>query len=121
MFLTELLVRELSDGRKQLTSPLVYANATIQLYVPLGFITDYASVPRIPLLYTLFNGVANRPATLHDYMYSSSSISRTTADTLFLNAMCEENTVSWKAYAMYYAVRLFGKKVRQQAYGITHE
>jgi len=121
MFLTDLNVRELQDGKKQLTLPLVYSNNASAYHVPIGFVTDYASVPRTPLLYALFNGVANRSATLHDFLYSSRAIPRHVADSVFLEAMCSEGTTSWKAYAMYYAVRLFGKSVRFKAYGINNE
>lgn len=122
MFVSALYIEELPEGKKRLTLPLIYVDvdnkATI---VPLGFITDYASVPKTPLLYLLFSGVADRSSTLHDFLYSSKATARADADSLFLAAMLEEKTPRWKAHAMYYAVRLFGKAVRAKAYGINHE
>ncbi len=117
MFSTDLEIKELPDGKKKLTYPLIYD----KFLVPIGFITDYASIPRVPLIYLIFNDVANRPAVLHDYLYSNSTISRKYADETFLRAMKEERVPNWKAKVMYFAVRLFGKGVRQQAYGFIKE
>lgn len=122
MFITDLIVRELTGGKKQLTLPLIYTDKDNKTFVvPLGFITDYASVPRLPFLYLVFSGVANRAATLHDFFYSCSWVPRKRADSDFLAAMITEGTPKWKAYAMYYAVRLFGKGVREKAYGFINE
>ena len=121
MFISDLMVRELADGKKQLALPLLYLHDGVPFVVPVGFITDYASVPRTPFIYWIFNGVANRAATLHDFLYSSASIPRKVADEIFLSAMIEDNTSDVKAYAMYFAVRLFGKCVREKAYGFINE
>jgi len=40
-----------------------------KLTAPAGFITDLASVPRIPLVYWLVGGRANHAAVIHDYCY----------------------------------------------------
>lgn len=74
-FLTKLRVERLpnKEGRKQwqLTDWLIYESATIGLIlVPPGYITDFASVPRLPIIYLLFGGQSDEEATLHDYLYS---------------------------------------------------
>jgi len=121
MFISDLVVRELADGKKQLKLPLIYQNGESAFIVPLGFLTDFASIPRLPLIYLVFNGLSNKAATLHDYLYSSRGFSRSRADQTFLQAMLAENTPKWKAYCAYYAVRLCGKGVREAEYGFINE
>lgn len=74
-FLTKLRVERLpnKNGRKQwqLTDWLIYESKTVGLIlVPPGYVTDFASVPRLPLIYLLFGGQSDEEATLHDYLYS---------------------------------------------------
>jgi hypothetical protein len=123
MFISELIVKELQDGRKELIKPLVYiASNDVTLIVKVGFITDYASIPRLPIVFLVFEALDNRAATLHDSLYSNPKISRKLADSLFLEAMITDKTTStWKAKLAYYAVRLCGRKVRFAAYGIDNE
>lgn len=109
MFLTELKVKELPNGDKEVLSPLVYMRPSLKVYVvPKGFITNYASVPKLPLVYLVFNDLSAKAATLHDYLYSKTRTQRRTADGVFLEALKVENTPAWKRYAAYFAVRLFG-------------
>lgn len=55
-----------------LTAPLVYNSNTLCgfIIVPEGFRTDYASVPRLPIIYTLLGNLGNSAACLHDYLYT---------------------------------------------------
>lgn len=121
MFISDLVVQEMADGKKQLRLPLIYQKGENAFIVPTGFLTDFASIPRLPIIYLVFEGLANRAATLHDYLYSSRGFSRLQADQTFLQAMLVENTPKWKAYCAYYAVRLCGKGVREDAYGFINE
>jgi hypothetical protein len=121
MFETNLVVKELPDGKKQLMQYLIYNNGIRDIVVPIGFVTDYASIPRLPIVFLLFEGLANRAATLHDFLYSNPEFSRKYADSQFLKAMLEEGTPKWKAKCAYWAVRLCGGKVRYNAYKITNE
>ena len=123
MFISDLVVKELIDGKKQLIKPLVYINDdNITYIVKVDFITDYASIPRLPIIFLLFEGLDNRAATLHDWLYANPKIKRSVADKIFLEAMLGDNTTSkWKAKLAYFAVRLWGEKVRFNAYGINNE
>ena len=52
--------------------------------VPAGFITDFASIPR--LFWTVVGHPAGKyaqAAVLHDYLYRTNSVSRAKADSLF--------------------------------------
>lgn len=122
MFITDLVVKELLDGKKELQKPLVYVDKNNNTFiVKVGFITDYASIPRLPIIFLIFEGLDNRAAALHDSLYSNPKYNRKVADNLFLEAMLSDKaTPKWKAYLAYYAVRLCGKKVRFDAYGINN-
>jgi hypothetical protein len=43
--------------------------APLVIHVPHGFVTNFASVPRLPFAYLLFGGRGNRAAVVHDYLY----------------------------------------------------
>jgi hypothetical protein len=111
-FLTDLEVRCIDDGRWKLDAPLVYeSDIAGRIEVPAGFETDFASVPRVPIFYTLFGDRAHREAVLHDYGYRCDSIpvmERSTVDDLFLEAMKERGKGFMVRYAMYWGVRLGG-------------
>ncbi len=79
--------------------------------VPVGFITDFASVPR-PLWWFVSptDKTVIRASLLHDYLYRTGSRSRKEADYLFYLKLLEDGTPKWKAWIMYQAVRLFGKR-----------
>src|SRR6185436_10791157 len=53
-------------------SPVLYAGLEYGdlLTIPVGFETDLASVPRVPIAWLLAGGVANGPAVVHDYLYA---------------------------------------------------
>jgi len=79
-----------------------------KINVPEGFVTDFASVPRI--LWGVFPrwGKYGNAAVIHDYLYWQQKYSRKRADDIFLEAM-EVLSVGWfQKYSLYYAVRIFG-------------
>lgn len=96
-----------------LTSELIWEDdENGKIVVPVGYHTNFASVPRIPLIFTIFGGRANIPAILHDYLYEyEPHINKETADKIFLAAMKSEDDPSWawQRRMMYLAVRLFGR------------
>lgn len=74
-FLTKLRVEKLPKqegrGRWRLTDWLIYESDTVGLVlVPPRYVTDFASVPRLPFMYLLFGGQSDAEATLHDFLYS---------------------------------------------------
>ena len=87
-------------------------NRLDEFTIPKGFITDFASTPRI--FYPIFPpiGIYNKAAMVHDYLYSKEckiNISRLSADLYFLQAMEVLGVKKWKRIAMFIAVRIFGK------------
>ena len=111
-FLTELDVKCIDDGAWCLDSPLVYESDVVGLVtVPSGFQTDFASVPRVPIFFTLFGDRAHREAVLHDYLYRIDSVppaSFSQANDVFLEAMEERGKGFFVRYAMYWGVVLGG-------------
>jgi len=108
-FKTKLQVE--SDGEDwELLSPLVFTDDVYgEITVPAGFRTNFASVPRIPVIYALFGNTSHSAAALHDYLYSGCyPISRKNADSVFLEAMKARGQSIWQRRIMWRAVRWFG-------------
>lgn len=109
-FLTSLQTMKVGKNQWQLTEPLEYIYNGTRLVVPVGFITDFASVPRIPLVFSVFGDRAHEAATVHDFLYSK-RFDRKLADSVFKRALLEDPHIpDWKAQAMYIAVRAWGWK-----------
>jgi hypothetical protein len=109
-FLTHLRVEKLDDGRWMTTAPLVYESARYAnlFTVPAEFVTDMASVPRLPLAYLLAGDTAHAPAVLHDYLYQTQPVGQEAADGLFLEAMADDGVPWWRRRGMWLAVRVGG-------------
>ena len=83
-----------------------------------GFVTDFASVPR--LLWWLLPpwGTYGKAAVIHDYMYQTRTRTRKQADDIFLEAMEVLSVAKWKRALMYRAVRVFGGFIWKRKRGI---
>lgn len=83
----------------------------IEAYLEKYFETDFASVPRVPLVYDAFGDRAHYESVIHDYLYCINSkpvVSRKMADDIFLEAMTLRGKGCFVRYAMYSGVRLGG-------------
>lgn len=78
--------------------------------VPIGFRTDFASVPRPLWSFLPPVGLYAKAAVIHDYLYESKSRSRKEADEIFLEAMVILGVPQWKRTLMFWAVRVFGPR-----------
>lgn len=109
-FLTPLRVEQISDDDWRVTEDFRYRSAVLdrEILVPAGFVTDFASVPRLPVIYLLAGGVAVRPATLHDFLYRSGSAPKEKADAVFLEAMELVGIPWWRRKMMWAGVAVFG-------------
>lgn len=109
-FITPLRAEKLTGKWWQLTDRLVYysalANATI--CAPTGFVTDFASVPRLPITYWLFGSRADAESGIHDLLYRWPFVSRKTADRIYREAMTADGRPVFTRWAMYAGVRLGG-------------
>ena len=76
--------------------------------VPTGFITDFASVPRIFWSILPRDGKYTYPAILHDYLYWSQTLSRKEADEIFRIGMKEFGISDTIVNAIYWSIRAVG-------------
>lgn len=76
--------------------------------VPVGFFTDFASVPRLPLAYALVGNTAHIAALFHDQAYREGTLSKDDADTLFAEIMDFTGEPKWRVALMYEGVHVFG-------------
>ena len=122
-FTTPLIVSPLPDGRRwKLYRSFTYQHRNgfgkVDIHIPAGFETDFASVPRI--FWALISpwGKFGKAAVLHDFLYQNHQIklaknitlsfTRKQADLIFFKGMRDCGTTVLKAKVMYVAVRLFG-------------
>jgi hypothetical protein len=124
--------REIADGVWELLQDFTVfihtEEQTFEVIIGKGFVTDYASVPRIPFAYLLYGGIGNYAAVLHDGLYSNSSLvkicdfdtqmrfhpDREFCDEAFQAGLEARGISSWKAKPMYWAVRWQGEKYYQR-------
>lgn len=121
-FLTPLEVEEVSDtaaegrGLWRLTAPLVYYSEytgdtnTVQK----GYVTDFNSCPRFPIIFLLCGAVANKPSCWHDWAYTADPktgkhpYDRATADWVLKEAALSEGVPAWRCWLLWAGVRIGG-------------
>jgi len=111
-FLNDLSVTKLKDGRWEVNADFKYESDIIEgiICVPAGEITNFASVPRLPLAYLLTGNTAHKAAVIHDYLYRVKTIKRKLADKVLKEAMQTSGIWWWRRWLMYSAVRAGGWK-----------
>jgi hypothetical protein len=112
-FLTDLDTRLVCefDNTESLLAPLEYYSDLLErkLVVPTGFVTDFASVPRVLGAYLLFGGKGRRASALHDMLYTSRIVDRETADLVLREALLATGYSRFTAQAFYLGVRAGGQ------------
>lgn len=101
---------EKTNGQWRLLHELRYDSPLLdaQVVVPTGFMTDLASVPRLPFAYWLAGNTSHAPAVIHDFLYRTRMVSRAVADAVLAEAMAAVGEPAWRQGLMWLAVRLFG-------------
>ena len=109
-FLSELDMRYLGNGTWVLRGSLIYQSDLLPdvIIAPENFITDLASVPRLPIVFMLTGGAATKEAVIHDFLYRTKHCSRKQADAIFHEAMTLNGESWWRRKLMWAGVRLFG-------------
>lgn len=116
-FLTDLDVRKLlHDGSADkrgswvLLAPLVYQSDILgrAITAPAGMVTDFASVPRIPVAYLLAGNCGHAAAVIHDLLYTTHEVERDVADAVFREALACDGESAFKAWLMWAGVRIGG-------------
>lgn len=104
---TPLQTEYLGGGKYRLLQDLVFQIGDDTYVVPAGFETDFDSVPRLPIVYWIFNERAKEEAVLHDFLYHI-KYDRRKADIVFNQAMKEKRLNPLLRLPIFWAVRLFG-------------
>lgn len=108
MWKTKLKVKYLKGTSNpkmyELTEPLIWDNIT----VPIGFKTDFASVPKwLGWIYKP-QGKYSKASVVHDFLYSVNWYDRYYADRKYKDIMIYDKVDKYTANLFYYAVRLLG-------------
>ena len=112
-FTDVLIVSPLADGRTWVTRREFGYDVGAEgsgniVEVPVGFMTDFASVPRPLWIFLPKWGTYGNAAVIHDYCYWEQKRSRKESDLIFREAMGVLKVGSTTAGLMYWAVRWFG-------------
>ena len=82
----------------------------VVMQVPIGYVTDFTSVPRFLWSFIAPIGQYNLAAIIHDYLYTEHPYVRKFADDEFLKWMnFLEPEHKFRNKVMYVALRIFGK------------
>lgn len=111
-FTDHLVVSPLPDGKHWVVRKEFYyyidSEDGERITVPVGFITDFASIPR-PFWFILPKWEKyGSAAVIHDYLYCTKEKSKSEADKLFLDGMKVLGVGEWERNSMYWSVRFFG-------------
>ncbi len=106
------MIESFADGKNWMLQGYLihrFASTPHVLVVPVGFVTDLASVPDLaePLLPRA--GEYSNAAIIHDYLYWTQSCTREQADNLMSIAMKDAGVATWKDLLIHGAVRLGGQ------------
>jgi len=109
-FLNNLDTRDMRNGDSMVLAQFRYRepNTSGVIDVPIGFITDFASIPRLLRPIITGNDNTKMPAVIHDYLYRKGIGGRKDADKIFLMAMGENGVPWWKRRMAYTGVRAGG-------------
>lgn len=111
MFQTELVLRETPrDDFWSVVFPLIWFDGVNLITVPVGALTDLASIPRIfrnlPMLDP--DGVSRAPAVLHDWLYRTHQLSKAQADETLRLAIIARGGNAFDARAYWLGVKIGG-------------
>lgn len=82
--------------------------------VPVGFVTDFASIPRVFWSVLRPDGIYTYAAVIHDYLYWEQYLSREESDQIFKFAMEDFRVSTPEMNSIYSAVRLGGQSAWDQ-------
>lgn len=114
-FTTPLQLEVVGKWKFKVISPFeyhrfVYPNPVEEqvIKVPVGFVNDIASIPRLFWsILSPFDEYA-KAAVLHDWLYYKGLFSKGETEYIFREAMEVLNVPKWKRFCLFWAVFLFG-------------
>ena len=111
-FIGDLDVRLISDQKSPVWSLLAvfgYLSDTYGLIqAPIGFTTDFMTIPRIAGLYDELGNRGRMAGVIHDWMYQSKLFPRETCDQILREMLLIDGFTDIQAQECYIAVRAAG-------------
>lgn len=114
-FTTPLRVEFLDDDRWQLVEGFEFASIVTEsvIRVPVGFVTDFASIPRGLWNILPPTGHYGKAAVVHDWLYQkrdagTHKVWRDEADAVLREGMCALGVVWWQRWVIYVGIRAGG-------------
>lgn len=104
-------VEEIDQKRWRLLEPVVYRGNRQIFTVPIGFVTDFATVPQAFTWLIPRYGKYTKAAILHDYLCREKPVDRADADGIFRRVMRELGVSFLRRWMMWAAVR-FGSALK---------
>lgn len=114
IFTTQADLEMLPDFQWKLLNEFGYTNSAFlpsihsMIIVPIGFVTDLASIPRLFWNILPPDGEYAKATIIHDYLYTTKMFERKICDEILYEAMTALDVSTWKKKIIYGAVRLFG-------------
>jgi hypothetical protein len=111
---TECIDDQAAGGRGfwKILQPFQYQSDILgkTITVEPGFLTDYASVPRVPILYDLLGDTAHKAAVIHDWLFHNHSVcDEQTANDVFKEACIVEGIPEWRLVSLWLGVTIGGE------------
>lgn len=112
-FTSDLITKHIDGKKWEVMQPFRYRVGTKYsleiITVPVGYITDFASIPKVFWLIVGHPaGKHGKAAVIHDCLYSTQIYSRKRSDEIFREAMKVSKVSRWKRAVIYRSVRMFG-------------
>ena len=110
-FTTPLIVEYIDGTNWKLHEEFSYYlkdNEDEIITVPKGYITDFASVPKILRLVAKNHELFNKASILHDFLYETQEYSKEEADIIYKDAMEVFGVTEGRANLYYLVVKFFG-------------
>lgn len=110
VFQSRLKVEQVDDSHWRLLEEFKYDSdvAGARIIVPAGFVTDFASVPRVPIAFWLVGDTAHAAAVVHDWLYTTGIFPKETADGVLYEAMRVSGMPAWRCRLIYWGVKFGG-------------
>jgi len=109
-FVTDLKVKPIRySNKRELLSALIYIDNELgAILVPTGFITDYATIPKIVPSYLISSdsSTIRDASVIHDFLYSNGTCTREVADQVLYRAMLDLGSSLALAKSIYYILRV---------------
>src|SRR6185437_4888694 len=105
------LVDDIQDATWSLTEDFSYQSdvAGRTFTAPKGFVTDFCSVPNIPIVHEILGDRARKAGTIHDFLYTwPHPVTRDVADKVLLEMLAVNGVSDADAQLIYDGVRLGG-------------